>query len=373
MAFDINKFKKNADTTKAAEGLAKAKENVGQDVGSGSWASVLDVSKAPYAVKWWKPTAGTHYVDIVGTLVTSPRNPAVRNGSIGIGDYDFGLTIWTHPDSKGGGPKGLPHVCLKRNGYANSCPRCEEFFATYVKGQKGSGNPAHRSSERAFLIVVPRENQKTPGTQAFLWDASVHSFTSELLEEANALSGGGQPTFFWWPTDHGKTIQFDAVPGDLKDAFDFKRIKFHDRPESVGTALYEKWSFPLDEILIIPTAKQMEDEIYGRPDDEEEEAPRTTSTTASRSTYHQEEADAPDTQETRRQHTAPEPENPAEDGKWAKPETTAPKNDAPEATGNKCPHGLVYGVNVMDTPQPRACRNCDEFEACVTQAERGGK
>lgn len=365
MAFDINKFKKNADTAKAAEGLQKAKENVGQDVGSGSWASVLDVSKAPYAIKWWKPTAGTHYIDIVGTLVTNPRNPAVRNGSIGVGDYDFGLTIWTHPDPKGGGPKGLPHVCLKRNGLANSCPRCDEFFSTYVKGQKGSGNPAHRSSERAFLIVVPRENQKTPGTQAFLWDASVHSFSSELLEEANALSGGGQPTFFWWPTDHGKTIQFDAVAGDLKDAFDFKRIKFHDRPESVGSALYEKWSFPLDEIVIIPTAAQMEADMYGAPD--EEEAPRTTqSQGSSRSTYHQEEADAPDTQESRTQHGKPEPDReslPVEDGKWSNKEPE--KAEAPKDTGNKCPEGLEYGKSCVDDPQPRACRNCDKFDLCV--------
>ena len=370
MAFDINKFKQKTDIAKAAEGLQKAKENVGQDVGSGSWASVLDVSKAPYAVKWWKPTAGTHYIDIIGSLVTNPRNPAVRNGSIGIGDYDFGLTIWTHPDTKGGGPKGLPHVCLKRNGYANSCPRCEEFFrkkedgGSFQKGVKGSGNPVHRSSERAFLIVVPRENQKTPGTQAFLWDASVHSFSSELLEEANALSGGGQPTFFWWPTDHGKTIQFDAVPGDLKDAFDFKRIKFHDRPESVGTALYEKWSFPLDEIVIIPTAAQMEADMYGALD-EEEEAPRTTpSQGPSRSTYHQEEADAPDTQETRTQHPA-QTENPAEDGKWKAPDNTKP--EAAKETGDKdstCPHGYTWGVTPIED-EKRECRTCPKFDRCV--------
>jgi hypothetical protein len=367
MAFDINKFKQKADPNKAAEGLQKAKEAAGQDVGSGSWASVLDVSKAPYTVKWWKPTAGTHILDIVGTLVTNPRNPAVRNGSIGLNDYDFGLTIWTHPDPKGGGPKGLPHVCLKRNGYAQSCPRCEEFFrkkedgGTFVKGVKGTGNPIHRSSERTFLIIVPREERNVPGTVPYLWETSVHSFTSELLEEANALSEGGQPTFFWWPTEHGRTIQFDAVPGDLKDAFDFKRIKFHDRPESVGAALYEKWSFPLDEILIIPTAKQMEDEIYGRPDEEEE--PQDTRSTSSSSTYHTEEADAPDTQETRTQHGKPEPDRetlPAEDGKWK-----APDAEKPQDTGNKCPSGLEYGVSVTDSPQPRACRNCDKFDNCV--------
>lgn len=355
MAFDINKFKQKADPNKAAEGLQKAKEAAGQDVGSGSWASVLDVSKAPYAVKWWKPTAGTHIMDIVGTLVTNPRNPAVRNGSIGLNDYDFGLTIWTHPDPKGGGPKGLPHVCLKRNGYANQCPRCEEFFrkkedgGTFVKGVKGTGNPIHRSSERTFLIIVPREERNVPGTVPYLWETSVHSFTSELLEEANALSDGGTPTFFWWPTEHGRTIQFDAVPGDLKDAYDFKRIKFIPRPESVGAALYEKFSFPLDEILIIPTAQQMEADMYGAPEEEDSQS--------SRPTQHTDPDDAPDTQETRRQHDA-QPENPVEDGKWKAPEQT-------QNTGNKCPSGLEYGKSPLDEPQPRKCRNCDKFDDCV--------
>lgn len=370
MAFDISKFKKNADVSKAAEGLAKAKESVGQDLGGTGWASVLDVSKVPYSAKWWKPTQGTHYIDIVGTLVTNPRNPSVRNGSIGVGDYDFGLTVWVHPDSKGGGPKGLPHVCLKRNGLANSCPRCEEYFrkkedgGSWVKGVKGSGNTVHRTSERTFMIVVPRENLKTPGTQAFLWDASVHSFTSELLEEANALSGGGQPTFFWWPTDQGKTVQFDAVPSDLDKAFDFKRIKFHDRPESVGTALYEKWSFPLDEILIIPTAQQMQDDMDGAPT--AEDAPEEES--RQRSTYHREEQDAPDTQETRTQHPA-QPEHPVEDGKWAKPEKAEPaKAEAPKQEpvdqGDTCPHGYTWGVTPIEDEQ-KECARCPKFDRCV--------
>lgn len=362
MAFDISKFKQNTNTAKAAENLQKKAAASGGD--GGTWQSVLDVSKVPYPVKWWKPTAGTHFIDIIGSQVTNARNPAVMNGSIAMGDYDFGLQIWTHPDPKGGGPMGLPHVCLKRNNYAAKCPRCEEFFSTYQKGIKGSGNTIHRSSERTFLIIVPRENKGTPGTEAFFWETNVHSFTGELLEEANALSDGGEPCFFWWPTDHGRTLEFTAVAGDLENSFDFKRFKFHPRPESVGSAMYEKWSFPLDSIVRIPTADQMTREIFGAPDDEDEGSQGSQETTSQgrRDDYRREVEDAPDTQDTRRQQAPPPPDTDkvVEDEKWKKQDTEKPK-----ASGAKvCPEGFVYGVTSVEENK-RECRKCEIFDRCV--------
>lgn len=357
MAFDISKFKQNTNTAKAAENLQKRVAASGGE--GGSWQSVLDVSKVPYPVKWWKLTAGTHYIDIVGTLVTSAKNPAVMNGSIGIGDYDFGLQIWTHPDPRGGGPKGLPHVCLKRNDYAAKCPRCEEFFATYQKGVKGSGNTIHRSSERTFLIIVPRENKSTPGTEAFFWETNVHSFTRELLDEANALSDGGKPTFFWWPTDHGRTVEFTAVAGDMENSFDFKRFKFHPRPEAVGTAQYEKWSFPLDTIVRIPTFQQMEDEIYGREDEEGSQEPQEPASRGQRDEYRREVETAPEAPSQSR--TEPQDTGIVEDGKWASRE---PEAEKPKAGAKSCPHGFTYGVTSVEENK-RECRKCDIFDRCV--------
>lgn len=365
---DFSKFNRN----KASEHLSRAKESAGEG-GTGTWASVLDVSKAPRAFKWWKPTAGTHYIDIIGTEVTNPKNPAVRSGSIEIGDFDFGLTIWTHPDPKGGGPKALPHVCLKRNGYAQSCPRCEEFFKTYVKGQKGSGNSIHRSSERTFMIIVPREDKKTPGTEAFLWETSVHDFTSELLEEAN-VANDGKPTFFWWPTDDGKTIEFRATPGDLPNSFEFKGFKFHDRPESVGKRFYEQFTFPLDSIVRIPTASQIEAEIYGAPDEEEEETSAQASTGTRHDEYKREEKEVPDTKRNDPDLDFNKP-TPGTDkvpkGEGAKQALDAMGMDgymgeakASKSTG-ACPHGLEFGKSFLETPEPRACRTCDKYDPCV--------
>lgn len=356
MGIDFSKFNRG----KASEHLNKAKESAGEGGGGGNWTSVLDVSKAPRAFKWWKPTAGPHYIDIIGTEVTNPKNPAVRSGSIELGEYDFGLTIWTHPDPKGGGPKGLPHVCLKRNGYAQSCPRCEEFFKTYVKGQKGSGNSIHRSSERTFLIIVPREDRRTPGTEAFLWDTSVHSFTAELLEEAN-VANDGKPTFFWWPTDDGKTIEFRAVAGDLENSFDFKGFKFHDRSAAVGQKLYEEFSFALDSVVRIPTAAQMEADIYGAPDDEEEESTATSAQASKHSEYKREEQEIPD---DKRKDPDLDFDKKPEPGTDKVPKGEKPTAKA-EASKDACPHGLEYGKSFEEKPEPRACRTCDSYEQCV--------
>lgn len=359
MGIDFTKFNKG----KASEHLTKAKDSAGEG-GGGNWTSVLDLGKAPKQLKWWKPTAGTHYLDIIGTEVTNPKNPAVRSGSIGLGDFDFGLTIWTHPDSKGGGPKGLPHVCLKRNGYSQSCPRCEEFFkllehgGTYVKGKKGSGNPLHRSSERTFLIIVPREDKRTPGKEAFLWDTSVHSFTSELLEEAN-VANDGKPTFFWWPTDDGKTVEFRATESDLDKAFDFKGFKFHDRSAAVGQKLYEDFSFSLDSIVRIPSAAEMEADIYGAPDEDDE-----TGTTGNQaqgsgtSDYKREEQEVPDSQRPAPTKDKPVP---GTDKVPAATATTAPEAD--KASG--CPYGLTFGKSFLDKPEPKACKTCEKYDACV--------
>jgi hypothetical protein len=252
-------------------------------------------------------------------------------------------------------------VCLKRNNYAAQCPRCEEFFKTYVKGQKGSGNSIHRSSERTFLIIVPREDKKTPGTEAFLWETSVHSFTAELLEEAN-VANDGKPTFFWWPTDDGKTIEFRAVAGDLENSFDFKGFKFHDRPASIGQKLYESFSFPLDSIVRIPTAAQIEADIYGAPDEEYEEQAPPVSRGTQRDEYKREEADVPNTQ--RQEPTNPAPV-PGTDKVPQNQVSEAPK--APESKGG-CPHGLQWGKSFLDTPEPRACKTCECYDPCVTAA-----
>lgn len=362
--FDMSKFSKG----KAQERM----ERPAVGGGDGVWNSVLDVARAPYPITWWKPAVGFNIVDIMAVEVTNPKNPAVVHGDVQNGDYDFSLGVWTHP--KAIGDRQVPHVCLKRN-YGWSCPRCEAFFLTpekggkYVKGVKGSGDQDHRSSERGYFLVVPRKDINTPGEEAFLWDAPTHQKAGfDIRGEAGAMANGGHPVFFWFPTDEGRTVTFDALKGEKENSLDFKRIRFVPRTEAVGQMLNEKFSFSLDSLLVVPTAQSMEADMYGGPAEE----PERTSSASTRREYTREEADVPAKQDPDLDYS----KNVPVPGTDKVPKDEAPKptptpSNPPEA-GNKCPSSLVFGESVNETPEPRACRTCAAYDACLTASELKG-
>lgn len=368
MPIDFSKMKSRSNMA------AEAKKDLETPRTGAMTNGVLDLSKAPYPIESWKTdkAAKDWELDILAIPTENPDNPMVRADLTAVGEWHFHLALDVHQFLAG---SSQDVVCLKQ--FGQKCPACEAFFEFHNEHNKGLNvsdpkrkkNP-YSVSKRSYMLVHPRKNN--PEDKVYLYNASraTGEFVDSLLARATSTRGGAAPVDFAHP-ENGAVVMFDTVQkqGGSSVYYPAVNFDFRPRPKEEGLALWKR-TFALDSLLKIHTKQEIEDILYDGPGASQgTEEPRSTS---SRSTYHQEEADAPDTQETRTQHPA-QPENPAEDGKWAKPETQAPKNDAPEDTGNKCPHGLVYGVNVMDTPQPRACRNCDEFEACVTQAERGGK
>jgi len=336
MAIDFNKFN---SANKARMGEAAEKPRQVEDA-SGSWATIFNLGKTPYDLKFWKPTVGTNYIDIIPIEVTNPQNPAVKAGAVSIGDYDFGINIWTHRGNDSSNNK--PHVCLKRN-YGKNCPRCDAFFETYEKGVKGSGNEKHGSSLRNFMIVVPRVDPKTPGTEAFLWDAPASPKGGfPLLERAKEMADGDGIVFFWWPTEDGRTVSFEASPGAKTGSFDFSVIKFHKRPVEVAQALASKFSFPLDSLLIVNTADEMNRDIYGGPDASSDNG-NTEATEAT-----EDGGMDPDA------FGAPAPE--------AAKEAPAP---APTASGHECPYGHTFGKNWAEKGD---CRTCEKSHKVIEAA-----
>ena len=352
MAINFGAFTKE---TKARMGEAAEKPRQVED-SSGSWASIFTLDKAPYDLKFWKPSVGTNYIDIIPVEVTNPNNPAVKSGAVAIGDYDFGINIWTHPGTQASNNK--PHVCLKSN-YGKNCPRCEEFFrkpeegGTFQKGVQGSGNKDHRRSARNYMIVVPRASKDVPGTEAFLWDAPASVKGGlPLLERAKEMADGDGIVFFWWPTEDGRTVSFEASEGAMKGSFDYSVIKFHRRPVEVAQALATKFSFPLDSLLIVPTKEDMERDIYGGP--EASEAPATPPAYRAPATEPEMDPDA---------FGAP--------GAKAPVATPAPAAaPAPEAAESACPHGLRMGKDWETKPQCRGCAKSHEsiYSACEALA-----
>lgn len=347
------------DFSKFNRGKAQSRVEAPPPSAQGPKSSIFRIQDLPANITFgYEWTEGTHIGDIVAVEVKNPLNPAVKSGALQVGDFDYGFEAWVHPANKN---IRHSHLCTQRT-YGTKDPRCQEYFATYQKGVKGSGNQDHRSSWRRFMVWVPRDpaNDKVPGTQAHLIDTPAdekHGF--DLIGEAKVGGDDGGPVFFWWPTEEGRTVRFEVSKGSFENSWDFKRIKFIKRPAAVGAELHEKFSFSLDALLIIPTWESMERDIYNAPPDDDEPGTQEQAQASKHSEYKREEKEVPDTKRN-------DPDLDF-DKKPAPGTDKVPKDTVSEnmATGPGCPHGLVYGKSFMDKPEPRACKTCDCYDGCV--------
>ena len=350
MAIDFGKFK-GASAQKSLENQANTPRETqgGGDVGYG----IFDLSKAPYTVNAWKPKVGKNTVLILPVEVTNRQNPAVSSGAIGIGDYDYGVSITTHMGK--GTNAGLSHVCLKSiYGKKTKCPRCEEFFATYEKGVQGSGNRDHASSERDYFLVVPfSDDGKTPDEENMgLWNAPANSRTGfPVVERAKEMADGSPIVPFWWPTDEGRLVQFDAAQAGKW--LEFKTIKFLKRDTKTAASLAEKYSFPLDSMLIVKTPDQINEDMFGGPERESVQASRAPEREPEEDKEPEMDPDA---------FGAPEPKEIEAEENATEPVKVEPVKATPApataSEGPQCPYGHVFGKEWGDHKGDTGCKAC---------------
>ena len=354
MAVNFNKFKGPAAKEKLEAQVSAPRQSEGEGTGGGY--GIFDLAKAPYEVKSWKPKKGDNLILILPVEVTSRDNPAFRSGAIDLGEYDYGVSLYTHMGK--GTVAGLSHVCLKRN-YGKNCPRCEEFFrgpengGTYVKGVKGSGNSDHASSERNYFLVVPFTDANTPDEENMgLWNSPANFKTGfAVVDRAKEMADGQAIIPFWWPTDDGRLVSFHMSQASEKDFPEYSRIKFVKRPTALAEKLAEKYSFPLDSLLIVKTPDQINADIFGGPG--HEEARHEDPETHAAYTANSEPEMDPDAFGAPEPEASKEPEEAPEEKPEATPAPGEPK--APEGA-SKCPYGHAYGTDWGDTPDCKMCR-----------------
>ena len=356
MAIDFGKFK-GASAQKSLENQANTPRETqgGGDVGYG----IFDLSKAPYTVNAWKPKVGKNTVLILPVEVTNRQNPAVSSGAIGIGDYDYGVSITTHMGK--GTNAGLSHVCLKSiHGKKTKCPRCEEFFATYEKGVPGSGNPDHASSERNYFLAVPfSEDGKTPDEENMgLWNAPANSRSGfPVVERAKEMADGAPIVPFWWPTEDGRLVSFEAVMAGKW--LEFKTIKFLRRDTKLAASLAEKYSFPLDAMLIVKTPAQIEWDMFGDPAlPGEQGEPGSTRNPPHTSEEDKEPEMDPDAFGAPEKIAPNDAEGTIEAEYTAVPKAPATPAPATVSEGPQCPYGHVFGKEWGDHKGDTGCKAC---------------
>ena len=361
MPIDFSKLKSRSSI------VADAKKDLETPRSGGMMASsILDLSKAPYPVEPWKTTKARRdwEIDILAIPTENPNSPMVRSGLTAVGEWHFHLRVDVHQFLAG---TTNDVVCLKQ--FGRKCPACDEFFKFHDEHNKGLAKDDRRRkknpysvSTRSYMLVRPRiEN---PEGKIFLYNASgaTGEFVDSLLAKATSTRNGSAPVDFAHP-ENGSVVMFDTVEkqGGKALYYPATNFDFRSRPKEEGLELWKK-TFALDSLLKVHTEEEIENIMYNGPG--ASESPDTQSQGSSRSTYHQEEADAPDTQETRTQHPA-QTENPAEDGKWKAPDNTKP--EATKETGDKgdtCPHGFTWGVTPIED-EKRECRTCPKFDRCV--------
>jgi hypothetical protein len=357
MAIDLNRFRSAPKPSSDGFGALPSPMQT-------AFPSYIDVSKAPKPLTQYKPKPGVNYFDVIATDITNPMNPSVFGGKMRIGDLPtYGVSVVIHRGNAASGNK--PHICLKNN-YGRPCTRCEEYFlppekgGTFQKGVQKSGNQNHAITDRLAMLVVPRIDKHTPGNELQWFDAPLHKTHGfPILRRAREMGNGESPVMFWFPED-GKTIQFTATPGEFANSMEYTDLFFLDRDPAVGAALYEKFTFPLDSLLIVPTKDEMDRDLFGGA-----------------GAAHANGANFPKTEDEGGMDPdafgAPVAEVPkaVEAPKAPAPMATpAPVAEAPKAEGNDCPYGHTFGKDWDKAHARDNCKTCEKqrlatHDACM--------
>lgn len=357
-------------------------------------------------------------LNILPYQITSPKHPEVVAGRRKVGQWDYLLDVWVHRNL---GPNKKDMLCPKST-YGKACPACEERQKLYDEGRDEEAK-AFTPSRRA-IYNVQLIGRNGPEEAPMLFATSHQCYNKELIEEAAASSKGPVPVPFASIGPDGKVVSFrvsEKALGSNKFC-EAKSFQFLDRDEEISDEVLEQ-CVSLDERLIVPTAKQILDAMYGNDEDDatgpapeqdtqngtrrdsyEEERPdrrrdleelNTARTLAGRDLDGDQIAlnsaprlsrlmDEAPQRERPRPDSAPYPQQPSirsEENDQARPfddveepprqerHRQEPPQDEVPRQSTQCPHGLNWGT---DCDRHRACGTCPDtiYDKCRAAGSR---
>jgi hypothetical protein len=343
-------------------------------------------------------------LNILPYQITSQKHPEVVAGRRKVGQWDYLLDVWVHRNL---GPNKKDMLCPKST-YGKACPACEERQKLYDEGRDEEAK-AFTPSRRA-IYNVQLIGRNGPEEAPMLFATSHQCFNKELIEESVASSKGPVPVPFASIGPDGKVVSFrvsEKALGSNKFC-EAKSFQFLDRDEEISDEVLEQCE-SLDERLIVPTAKQILDAMYGNDEDDtivqatEQDTPNGTR----RDSYEEERPDRrrdqePETEHLRERHrpayeedeapqrerprpdSAPYPQQPSirpEENDQARPfddveepprqerRRQEPPQDEVPRQSTQCPHGLNWGT---DCDRHRACGTCPDaiYDKCRAAGSR---
>lgn len=330
----------------------------------GNSFSVLDRSMYP-ELEDLKLSPNTEYVlDILPYEVTSKKHP--EYAALKKDDFleDYKLEVAVHRNI---GPTKASIVCPKE--YGKTCEICDEhdrLLAEKKTEYKADGKDekkawydpevvALRASRRFFMIVI----DKTDSGKMKIWEYSAAWALDNLLKRANRKDILVGDLIF-----DKKSIIFTPEPSqfDSKNPGEIKTFDFESEGKYSFTGKDIKDTPKLDTMLILHTAEEISNLLWGNSTDDEdadedEDTPPPASTRSSRRSEPEQEETS--SRSSRRRSEPEDTEEPVEeDSREARRRRRETKE---ESTEPSCPADLTFGE---DIDSDDSCEGCAVYAEC---------
>jgi len=335
-----------------------------KDKGGGSRPSAFDWKKID-SVKFFKPKEGKNRINIIPYIVKTKNDPLVRSGDSKVGDQSYMLDVFLHRNV---GPSQAEVICPKSN-FGKPCPICKQAQEFKDAGKKEEASALWPKRSCFYNII----DAKNPEEGIQIWNISHFLFEKELIEEARAASDDGEIVDFV-DIDDGKTITFRAaevdkiINGKKATYLEYKSFVFVDREEALDSDLVNQ-TVSFDELMKLPTDKEIEALLFGEDDEEEEDSEEESEDDedekpSKKKTKKEEDEEAEDDSSESNSDDDDEEE---EEKPVKKPMVKAKENTKAKKSDNPCPHGHKYGVDVDGHEE---CDDCDSWADCIKESNK---
>ena len=243
-----------------SDGLSKATQR-SYDT-KDSFGGGVNYLKKDAKVKLWNCNDGEHLLDII-PYVAGDNDPNVKNG-----DPQYVLDVWVH---KGVGALQQSFVCPQKN-FKNRCPICEKQLQMRKSGDYSDEeikdlNPKRRTMYNVFVWDSKEEIRKS----VQVWEVSHFFFEKHLAELSKRPKGGGFIIFS--DPDNGKSISFKKKSKGQNMEFLGHRFEDRDEEGEITDEMLDS-ALCLDELIHIPTLKELQKAVEEGFAAEEDEKPR---------------------------------------------------------------------------------------------------
>lgn len=246
---------------KQKEDLLKRHNESVADKGGGQFGSIIEKTKIPQSVGFWKCTEGGHVIDFI-PFRAGPDMPKLFEGdpkrAFQEGAYSWVVDLWIHRNI---GVLDHPYVCPTRtNGLP--CPICEHLQQnkdTYSEDEYNAIKPKRRT----IYLVWCRDNSDEEGKGIQLWDVAHWFMEDKLKVIAERSKGGGSVPYI--DPDIGKSVAFTRRGAGIGNT-NFLGHRFEDREEPIPDKILDQ-SFPLDSLIKYASYEEIYEAFYGSAQD----------------------------------------------------------------------------------------------------------